>query len=734
MLAVPPLNAKWVIAMARTDEWKNGCSRRVPTSVMLAAVLVLAMGFGLTVAPPASAAEINDLPGTYQLPLRAAAASSRAVAAAAPSSSDAPATNEAAPSSDAGKAASDDAAAKPSAGSATAAAGKTASDAAASAADPQAGSSAGTADGASGETASQSSGPAVKDGSSSAETKGDTAAATKDDAAATKSDAAAATKDDASATSDKKRQTVHAPTPASFTIAGMKYLQGRPLVAGEFSFRLGVAGVASIPLGSDLPQKLRQGSALTAAEKYELVAHSGLTYYPSATQPVPSDNTVENAADGSVTFEPLTFGAISVGEAATQRHRGVVFCYTIAELPPHNADGTLKDGVSRDALGRYVYRGVTYDDSVKRVYLYVYETGEDASNPQIAVVPLGDASFDGAPLKSAAGSGVGFVNTFNGAVLDSFLGAVSLDGEAIASGEFHFEVREVGEDGKLIDDQEVSCEASKGASHVAPVRLISDATFDEAGRFFYSVSQTDSARSVASKVKLDETSYVITVEVSKGDDDALNAAVTYVRKKPAGSDRWVDVALDVKPSPVTWDNTVKAPDDPGSAGDTPDAPDAGDGTDTGDPGAKPDGSGDGADAGAGTDTGAADGSAGSTTPGNPDDATATPDAGADRPEADGTAGTTDASPEADGAVKPDGQQGGAASAKPTDKDTASSAGNDAAKTDVSGDSKASDASKAPGAFAQTGDDLGLPMLIAFLVVIASGVALAVASRRRNPRD
>ncbi len=42
----------------------------------------------------------------------------------------------------------------------------------------------------------------------------------------------------------------------------------------------------------------------------------------------------------------------------------------------------------------------------------------------------------------------------------------------------------------------------------------------------------------------------------------------------------------------------------------------------------------------------------------------------------------------------------------------------------------SDKSSAPD-FAQTGDDLGVPMVIAFLVVIASGVALALISRRRS---
>lgn len=678
--------------MTRMSEWKSGRRGGLPAALALAALL--AVGFGLVGAPSAAAAEADALPGSYQLPLHAAAASAKGGTPVA--------TGGSAPA-------------------------------------------------------------ATKDGAPAAKGDGSASATAKSGAPAAKGDGApAATKDGSASAAGKEPRAIKPAHPASFAITGMKYLQGRSLAAGEFTFRLGVAGVASIPPQSDLPKKLRQGSSLSAAEKYELVTEADLTYYPSATQPAPSDITVENAADGTVAFEPLVFDATSVGETATQRHQGAIFCYTIAELPPRNADGTLKDGVTRDALGRYVYRGVTYDNSVKRVYLYAYETGDDSSNPEIAVVPLGDAAFAGAPLKSAVGSGMGFVNIFNGAVLDSYRGAVSLDGDAIASGEFNFAVREVGEDGKLIDEHEVSCEASKGG-HAAPIQLIADATYDEPGRFFYAVSQIESARSVASRVTLDESSYVITVEVRKGDDDRLDAAVTYVRKKPADSDQWVDVDLDAKPSPVVWENTSKAADNPagdggadgGGAGPVTKPDDSQNaGADAGTSGSGA-GAGADADAGGGADAGADAGASSGAADGGPGDATTTvPAEGAGRPDAAGSGGVaTDAASEAHGpdgagdaddadgaagAVKPgdhqDNHQGNAsASSKPTAKDDESSADGGAAKTDVAADAEGADASKAPGAFAQTGDDLGLPMLIAFLVVIASGVVLAVVSRRRNPR-
>lgn len=85
-----------------------------------------------------------------------------------------------------------------------------------------------------------------------------------------------------------------------------------------------------------------------------------------------------------------------------------MFCYTIAEQPPRNSNGELLDGVTRDPLGRYVYQGVTYDDSTKRVYLYVYQDVDGDGKPVLVLVPLGDATFDAMPGRSASGAGVGF--------------------------------------------------------------------------------------------------------------------------------------------------------------------------------------------------------------------------------------------------------------------------------------------------------------------------------------
>ena len=159
--------------MTRMSEWKSGRRGGLPAALALAALL--AVGFGLVGAPSAAAAEADALPGSYQLPLHAAAASAKG------------------------------------------------------------GTPVATGDGA----------PAAK---------GDGVPA------ATGDGAPAAKRDGSASAAGKEPRAIKPAQPASFAITGMKYLQGRSLAAGEFTFRLGVAGVASIPPQSDLPKKLRQRS------------------------------------------------------------------------------------------------------------------------------------------------------------------------------------------------------------------------------------------------------------------------------------------------------------------------------------------------------------------------------------------------------------------------------------------------------------------------------------------
>lgn len=697
--------------MSRSMEEKRMGVLRCGAAWVLAALV--ASCIGLAAAPVALAQEPEDLPGTYQLPLKASDAASRMAAeAAVPPAADSASGQQAASSEEASAPASDDNAQN--VPSNTDISESSASD---SSDDASAEASASAATGSADEgVSSHSPEDAGLPTAAAADVNGDAAAPAQDvaivptgaTAAAKVADGAGKAKaaGEARAAAAAKATTVAA-DPASFTISGKKFLEGRSLTAGEFTFKIAAAGAARIPAASSLPHQLRPPSTLSDAEKYELVANGSLVYAPLAQQPMPASATAANNADGEVSFGPLTFDLSCLGESGTQRHQGTVFCYTITEQPPRNADGSLRDGVTRDERGRYVYQGVTYDDSVKRVYLYVYETGSDSGHPEIAIIPLGSATFADEPVKGTEKPGEGFLNVFNGAVLESFDGAVYLADEPITAGEFNFDVKEVAEDGTVVGDEMVTCEAAENGSDGAGVRLIADEIYGQPGRFFYAVTQVPSERAEAGDIVLDESSYIITVEVTEnaGTDD-LSAAITYVRKKPAGSDQWVDVALDTQPSPVTWENRVKTPEEPDQPGQPeepgqPDQPGDGDKPDTGD--------------GSGGDA---------TTPGG----TVAPGEG--NADAENPGASADATKPEEGASGAGTDQGASSDA---DADKAGNGSSSGKESSDQGSGSSHAKAKTPGAFAQTGDDLGVPMLIAFLIVVASGVILAIASRRRTPR-
>ena len=369
-------------------------------------------------------------------------------------------------------------------------------------------------------------------------------------------------------------------TPATFTIVGKKFLSGRPLEEGEFAFDMAKLGAYTVPAGSKLPSQLRS-TTLSAAEKFDLVAHGGLRYLNSAVQPLPDPSTVTNAADGTVSFGPITINASMLGERATQRTMGVIFAYTFAEEPPRNADGTLASGVSKDSLGRYVYNGVTYDDTLKRAYLYAYQDYDADKNPMVKIIPLGDATFHTPPTRDSAGLGVGFRNTYNGAVIDDYDGAVYLEGHPIAAGEFNFAVHEVTEDGSLVDNEMVSCDESEGGRDGAEVPVLNGQQMNQAGRYYFTVSQTIPSDAAPANVDIDTTSYAVTVDVEADAQGKLSAHVTAVRKMAEGSDEWTNEDVDngTTITPLVWENKVRAdepttpddataPDDPAAPGES----------------------------------------------------------------------------------------------------------------------------------------------------------------------
>lgn len=519
-------------------------------------------------------------------------------------------------------------------------------------------------------------------------------------------------------------------TPATFTIAGKKFLDGRALEAGEFTFHIAKLGAYTVPLGSKLPSQLRS-TALSDEEKYEMVAYGGLHYLNSAVQPLPDPDTATNAADGTVSFAPITIDASMLGETATRRTTGVIFAYSFSEEPPRNADGTLAAGVTKDSLGRYVYQGVTYDDTLKRAYLYAYQDYDADKNPVVKVIALGDATFDAAPVRDQAGLGVGFRNTYNGAVVENYYGTVHLEGRSISAGEFNFDVHEVSEDGALVGNEMVPCEKCDGGGSGAEVPVLNGRQLNEAGRYYFTVSQTAAGPTAPADVELDKTAYVVAVDVEADAQDKLSANVTAVRKMEAGTDEWVDVstAPDGSATPLVWENKLAA-DEPAAPGDA-DKPDAGQ---TPGAGVTVPGNGE----AAGEIAGAA--------PDDADEGTGAPDAAApdhNAPAGDAADAAADAAdkPAADAAeaTRPEGAQDGDHSAEAAGEgsDSADDATADKAapvpdKTQATqGQAPSKDDNPVTLFLAQTDDPA--PWMLAALAALILGSAgvLAVAYRRRG---
>lgn len=279
--------------------------------------------------------------------------------------------------------------------------------------------------------------------------------------------------------------------PVNFVLSVEKHLANRALKDDEFTFKAAKGGAYKIPAGSDLASKL-QDDAVPREEKLHMAALDEVTYASSSLQPKVSPNTAQNNADGTVTFSAVTFDGSSLGTKAAQRQRGTIFCYKVTEKGPVTGLGTLVPGAAWDAAGSAVYDGVTYDDSVKKVYVYVYETTVK-KQPVIKVMPLGLVSFpvdeETGDVNDAPQIGRGFVNVYGGAQVESYNGYVTLGSTPITDDEFSFEVHEVDSKGAEIDSQEVPCGADQGGVSGAAVPIIQNVTFTHPGTYYFAVRQ-----------------------------------------------------------------------------------------------------------------------------------------------------------------------------------------------------------------------------------------------------
>ncbi len=139
----------------------------------------------------------------------------------------------------------------------------------------------------------------------------------------------------------------------SVVIDALKALTGRQLNEGEFTF------VLEAEEGVPMPE----GSEKTADGLVGFEAH--------------------NLSDGGVLFDGIVFTPENAGASAED---AAVYTYTVREKQP-TADGTF-DGEALDGAvlvdGRWVYKGVTYDNSVYTVTVKV-QTGEEIGDDGVKV-------------------------------------------------------------------------------------------------------------------------------------------------------------------------------------------------------------------------------------------------------------------------------------------------------------------------------------------------------------
>lgn len=169
--------------------------------------------------------------------------------------------------------------------------------------------------------------------------------------------------------------------------------------------------------------------------------------------------TKQNAADGSVSFDDISYTIEDLKNADGTYAQSKDFQYQIAEAVP--------SGATRNADGTWTYAGMTYDGSVQDVTVHVSDNGEGT----LAVTYDGDAN-----------TGKVFTNSYH-ATGEAVLSATkALEGAALKAGEFSFELKDAS--GNVLET--VSNDAS-GLAAFTPI------SYDGAGTYHYTISEVQGA-------------------------------------------------------------------------------------------------------------------------------------------------------------------------------------------------------------------------------------------------
>ena len=226
--------------------------------------------------------------------------------------------------------------------------------------------------------------------------------------------------------------------------------------------------------------------------------------------------TKQNDADGTVTFDPISYTQDVLKNADGTYKDSATYTYTVSEQIP--------EGAAQNADGTYVKDGVTYDGHSEQVTVHVADRGNGA-----LAVTYGDAQVEQAPA-------ITFANIYRADATTAQLSAQKqLQGRSWVDGEtFTFEMKALTE-GAPMPESTTAAAAAPANGAATATATFGTMTFDKAGSYDYLITEQVPEGAVLdgtglyelNGVTYDASAHKATVDVTDNGQGKLQATVTY---------------------------------------------------------------------------------------------------------------------------------------------------------------------------------------------------------------
>lgn len=205
---------------------------------------------------------------------------------------------------------------------------------------------------------------------------------------------------------------------------------------------------------------IEAGGSRTAGTQEQFVTDS--------TQPMPENTQIKNLTTGQISFGAMTFGQDTTGKE---------YKYTIREVQPTEDgtyNGTALSGAVKNSENKWVYKGITYDNSVKEII--VKSTAGDNAQGEHAVI-----------LAASGDTDYIFANTYEASGEATLSGTKNITGRDFKEGdEFTFTVVP---QGNAPEPEETSVTINPDSGSSADINF-GAITFTEAGTYSYKITET----------------------------------------------------------------------------------------------------------------------------------------------------------------------------------------------------------------------------------------------------